>query len=169
MRHALVFGASRGIGAAVCERLAQRGVAVAVVGRKLSDAEVVRSQLPEVCAEHSAWECDIQDAAAVSELLRAVISHCEGATWANSGAPVGTLASLQPPSGPGLDVLVNVAGTCRDSLLARAKTDDIHTMLNTNLVGNACRSRTWRNCYSRRGNAILAQGPCCPPKLCCRT
>lgn len=110
---ALVTGGSRGIGFAVCEKLAANGVALAIVSRSENGAaqaaETLSGRYGVACRGYSA---DVADFAAVDTLVSSVL--------ADFGH---------------LDMLVNDAGVTRDGLLIRLKEEDWDTVLNTNLKG----------------------------------
>lgn len=62
-RHALVTGASRGIGAAIARRLAQDGATVSLLGRDLAALEAQAAQLGQATGQ--LLVCDVADAASV--------------------------------------------------------------------------------------------------------
>ena len=108
---ALVTGASRGIGAAIAQELAQQGYLV--IGTATSD-----------------------DGAA--KITQALSAHagCRGANLnVNDGAAVEALVDQITKEHGALHVLVNNAGITRDGLLMRMKDDDWDAVLNVNLKG----------------------------------
>jgi 3-oxoacyl-[acyl-carrier protein] reductase len=106
---ALVTGASRGIGAAIAQELAARGLKV--IGTATSDEGAAR-----ISAALSAFpgcrgaNLDVNDAAAAQALIDAIVKEHGG-----------------------LQVLVNNAGITRDMLAMRLKDEDWDAVLDTNL------------------------------------
>ena len=105
---ALVTGASRGIGAAIAQELAQRGYTV--IGTATTDAGAAR--ISETLAPHGGRgvNLNVNDAAGVEALLDEIVK--------NDG---------------GLHVLVNNAGITKDTLAMRMKDDDWSAVIDTNL------------------------------------
>ena len=106
---ALVTGATRGIGRAIAQELASRGLKV--VGTATSDAGA--ATISEALAAHPGCKgvrLDVNDAAAVEATVDAIVKE--------HGA---------------LHVLVNNAGITRDTLSMRMKDDDWDAVLDTNL------------------------------------
>lgn len=110
---ALVTGGSRGIGYAVCEKLASQGVSLAVASRSergaVEAAERLAAQYGVECVGYSV---DVSDFAASEAMVAAVLEHFGQ-----------------------IDMLVNDAGVTRDNLLMRLKEEDWDTVLNVNLKG----------------------------------
>ncbi len=106
---ALVTGASRGIGAAIAEELARRGMKV--IGTATTDDGAAR-----ISHALSAWpgcrgaRLDVNDAQAAEALVEATVKEHGG-----------------------LQVLVNNAGITRDMLAMRLKDEDWDAVLDTNL------------------------------------
>lgn len=105
---ALVTGASRGIGKAIAEKLADDGFFV--VGTATSDtgAESISNYLSE---NGKGIKLDVTDADSIAEAIKMVNDEF--------GAP---------------SVLVNNAGITRDNLLMRMKDDEWDDIINTNLT-----------------------------------
>ncbi len=111
---AVITGGSRGIGAAICRKLASLGADVAVVYAGNEDA--ARS-VCDGCAEEYGvralpYRCDVADFEATKELV----------------------ARIKADFG-GIDILVNNAGINRDGLIARMKEADFDDVVDTNLKG----------------------------------
>jgi 3-oxoacyl-[acyl-carrier protein] reductase len=102
---ALVTGATRGIGRAIAERLAQEGAEVIGTATTQAGAEMITAGLAHVGGKGVVL--DVRDAAAIDALLDAV------------GA---------------LSILVNNAGVTKDTLLLRMKDEDWSAVIETDLT-----------------------------------
>ena len=110
---ALITGASRGIGAAIAEKLASQGADVAILfAGNVEAAETVRARCEALGVRAAAFQCDVKDFAAVKE----------------------TVAAVKKTLG-GVDILVNNAGITRDGLVAMMKESDFDEVVATNLKG----------------------------------
>jgi len=112
-RVALVTGASRGIGAAIAERLAAEGAAVGVnyAGRADAAAGVV-DRILTAGGRAKAFQADVSDPVSCAALVNSVVEEFGG-----------------------LDILVNNAGITRDGLLVRMSDEDWASVIDTNLSG----------------------------------
>lgn len=117
---AVVTGGSRGIGRAICERLAAEGAKVVVNHRASAEqaAEVVTA-IREKGGEAIAVQADVSDLQQAHELIKTATEQ-----WGR------------------IDILVNNAGTTRDTLLMMMKESDWDLVINTNLksVFNCCKA-----------------------------
>lgn len=111
---AVVTGGSRGIGAAICEKLASLGADVAVIyaGNEAAAQAVCGKCAGEYGVKAAAYRCDVSDFEASKE----------------------TVARIKADFG-GVDILVNNAGINRDGLIARMRESDFDDVVNTNLKG----------------------------------
>ncbi|MEM7126302.1 MAG: 3-oxoacyl-[acyl-carrier-protein] reductase [Chloroflexota bacterium] len=108
---ALVTGSSSGIGAAIASDLAAQGAAVAIHYRgNASGAESVATAISEVGGRCGIYQADISNTDEAAALVQQVQDD---------------LGVIQ--------ILVNNAGTTRDTLLMSMKEDDWDSVINTNL------------------------------------
>lgn len=115
MKYALVTGGSRGIGRAICVKLARMGYSVIInyvsnEAKALETLELVRAE----GGDGELLRFDVADGAAVREAL-------EGWQAAHAGEYI--------------EVLVNNAGIRKDNLMIWMEPDDWHKVLSTNLDG----------------------------------
>ena len=112
-RHALITGASRGIGAAIALELAKAGHSVSVNNNSHSDdAERVVKDLLNIGVEAKAVKGNVSDKKSVQEMIKNATD------------------SLGP-----VDILVNNAGIISDNLIMRMKDEEFDKVIDTNLKG----------------------------------
>jgi 3-oxoacyl-[acyl-carrier protein] reductase len=107
---AFVTGASRGIGAAIAQRLAKDGFHVVAVARSLDKLEAVASEIKAAGGSAEALAVDIADAKALAAAVEKV-ADAHGR----------------------LDCLVNNAGITKDGLILRMDDEDFDSVIDTNL------------------------------------
>ncbi len=131
---ALVTGGSRGIGRAVCLRLAGLGARVYVnyVSRADSATTVV-AEIEKAGGKAAAIGFDVADGSAVQSAIAQIVGEAGG-----------------------LDILVNNAGITRDSLILRMKEEDWDAVLDTNLKGAfLCAKAAAKPMMKQRGGRII--------------
>jgi 3-oxoacyl-[acyl-carrier protein] reductase len=109
-RVAFVTGGSRGIGAAIVQRLAKDGFHVVAVARSLDKLEAVCTQINSEGGSAEPMVVDIADAKALAAAVEKV-AETHGR----------------------LDVLVNNAGITKDGLILRMDDEDFDAVIDTNL------------------------------------
>jgi len=110
---AIVTGASRGIGAAIAERLAADGFTVIMnYAGKVAEAEALAAKIVEAGGKALTHRADVSDAAQVKRMFEAAETAFGG-----------------------VDVLVNNAGIMRPATLAESNDDLIDSQLAVNLKG----------------------------------
>ena len=117
---AVVTGASRGIGRAIAETLAAEGATVVVNYQSNAEAaEAVVSAITAAGGRAVAIRADVSDTAAAEGLIKAAIDAFGH-----------------------IDIVVNNAGTTRDTLLLSMKEEQWDVVLSTNLksVFNVCKA-----------------------------
>ncbi|MCR5421261.1 MAG: 3-oxoacyl-[acyl-carrier-protein] reductase [Lachnospiraceae bacterium] len=110
---ALVTGASRGIGAAIANKLAQNGAYVYVnYNGSQARAEEVVDNILKAGGQAEAVKCDVSDFESCKEMIDKIIG--------DKGR---------------IDILVNNAGITKDDLLMKMSEDSFDAVINTNLKG----------------------------------
>ncbi len=110
-RTALITGASRGIGRAIAEALAQRGANVVInYARDAEGAQAAVQAITAAGGRATALQADVTDFKAAEALIKGTIDAFGG-----------------------LDILVNNAGTTRDMLIMLMSEADWDVVLDTNL------------------------------------
>ncbi len=131
---ALVTGGSRGIGRAICLRLASMGAVVGInYVSNPTAAEETLSLIEAQGGKGFTVRFDVADGDAVQENIKEIIStHGQ------------------------IDILVNNAGITRDGLMARMKEDDWDSVLDTNLKGAfLCSKAVMRSMMKKRWGRII--------------
>jgi 3-oxoacyl-[acyl-carrier protein] reductase len=111
---AFVTGAGRGIGQAVCKKLASEGAAVGVADLEQNVAEETVGQIRAAGGKAIALACDVTKRADVEAAVERTVSEFGGR----------------------LDVLVACAGILRDNLLFKMSDDDWDMVMNTHMKGS---------------------------------
>lgn len=139
-KNAVVTGASRGIGAAIAEKLASLGANVAIVDYgNLDMAAELKSKIGNnVKAE--VYQCDVSNLESCKETIEKVIADFGG-----------------------VDILVNNAGITRDNLLVTMEESEFDAVINTNLKGcfnmiKACGRNFIRRKYGKIINISSVSG-----------
>jgi len=130
---AMVTGASRGIGRAICVKLAEAGANVAGVDIDEDTLEETGGKVQEQGVDFLPIQADVSN---LDQMKEAVSSMTD------------ELGSL--------DVLVNNAGITRDGLLIRMKPDDWQSVLSINLTGvfNGLKAATRTMMRQRSGSIV---------------
>jgi len=109
---ALVTGGTRGIGEAICVKLAEEGADIAFTGRDSASARNVVEKLSGIGRKALFFEADVTDRKTMEDVVDEIVKQ--------SGS---------------LDVVVNNAGITRDGLFIRMKEEDWSSVIDTNLSG----------------------------------
>ena len=132
---AIVTGASRGIGRAIAEMLAAEGATVVVNYQSNAEAaEAVVSAITAAGGRALAVRADVSDTAAAEGLIKAAIDAFGH-----------------------IDIVVNNAGTTRDTLLLSMKEEQWDVVLATNLksVFNVCKAAARPMLRRKQGGRII--------------
>lgn len=131
---AVVTGGSRGIGRAICVRLASMGALVYINYVSRPAAAEKTQQI-------------IVDAGGIAEIIGFDVADSDGAQSA--------LKDIIKQAGS-IDILVNNAGITRDGLIARMKETDWDAVLNTNLKGAfLCSKAASRSMMKKKWGRII--------------
>ncbi len=129
--HALVIGASSGIGEAIARQLAAGGARVALVARRLAALQQICAEINELSGEHRAtpYEHDVGQYQEVPELFQTITRELGG-----------------------LDLVVYAAGAMPAVAFEEFNTDKDRQMLEVNLLGAVA----WLNPAAERFNRLKA-------------
>ncbi|HUJ71924.1 MAG TPA: 3-oxoacyl-[acyl-carrier-protein] reductase [Verrucomicrobiae bacterium] len=116
---AVVTGAGRGIGKAIALRLAGEGATIAACGRTMANVESTAGEIVKAGGKATAYAVDVANSAQVTETCEKILKEFGR-----------------------VDVLVNNAGITRDQLLLRMTDAEWDTVLDTNLKGAFCFTRS---------------------------
>lgn len=138
---AVVTGASRGIGAAIAEKLGSLGVNVAILDIVNNDAAAqVKENIIKGGSKAEIYVCDVTKQDDAKSTIEKVISDFGG-----------------------VDILVNNAGITRDNLLLTMEEEEFDAVINTNLKGcynmiKACGRNFIRRKYGKIINIASVSG-----------
>jgi 3-oxoacyl-[acyl-carrier protein] reductase len=132
-RCAIVTGGGRGIGRAICLRLAGLGASIGVVDVREEDAAAVAKEVVALGAGSCAAVCDVRNAGAVERMFGDVVAALGG-----------------------VHILVNNAGITRDNLIMRMTDDEWNAVIGVNLTGafNCCRVASKHFLKQRAGRIV---------------
>lgn len=109
---AFVTGGTRGIGKAIAEGLARRGVNVAIAGRSLDTVNEIAASFTSFGVKSLGIKLDVSNAEEVGKAFENIIKEFNR-----------------------IDILINNAGITKDGIILRMKEEDWDAVLNTNLKG----------------------------------
>lgn len=128
-RSALVTGAAGGLGLAIAKRLAEDGIAVAVIDIDAAGAESSAKDLPGA----RGYGCDVTDESAVAALLD----------------------RFEADFGAAPDILVNNAGIVRFGDLLEHSVEDFRRVLDVNLTGTFIMAQAVGRRMAERGSGAI--------------
>ncbi|HON56215.1 MAG TPA: 3-oxoacyl-[acyl-carrier-protein] reductase [bacterium] len=109
---AVVTGAARGIGKAICKKLAELKCNIAVVDVLAEDTEKTAAELSELGISAKPYQCDVSDYSAVQELFK----------------------KINDDFGK-IEIVVNNAGITRDNLIIKMSEEEWDKVIAINLKG----------------------------------
>ncbi|MCI5679939.1 MAG: 3-oxoacyl-[acyl-carrier-protein] reductase [Bacteroidales bacterium] len=110
---AVVTGGSRGIGKAICLKLAENGADIAFLyAGNTAKAEETQKELEALGVKAKAYQCNVADADAVAAVVKEIVKDFGG-----------------------IQILVNNAGITKDKLVPMMKAADFDAVIDTNLKG----------------------------------
>ncbi|MDN5858771.1 MAG: 3-oxoacyl-ACP reductase FabG [Pseudonocardia sp.] len=131
-RVAIVTGAARGIGAGVAHRLAQDGLAVAVLDLDEAASQAVAKEIEEAGSRAVGIAADVADEQAVERAVDRVVAELGGPT-----------------------VLVNNAGIIRDNLIFKMTAEDWDSVMDVHLRGSFLMTRAVQGHMTRAGSGRI--------------
>lgn len=129
---AIVTGGARGIGKAICEKLASQGASLAIVDILLDVAEATAAEFRSKGVQAEAFKCNVAVPAECDEMVKAVVEKMGG-----------------------VDILVNNAGLTRDTLMIRMTEQDWDLVLSVNLKGTFNLTKAVFKPMSKRGSGKI--------------
>lgn len=131
--HALITGASSGIGEAAARIFAARGAQVSLISERRADLETVAESIRLAGGRATAWTIDLSDPQQVKDVI----------------------ARIERQSGP-LDLLVNNAGVGLCAPIAGTRPEDLRFLFEVNFfaLASLCRQAVVRMATRRRGHII---------------
>ncbi|MBE7468596.1 MAG: 3-oxoacyl-ACP reductase [Anaerolineae bacterium] len=126
---AIITGAGRGIGRATALRFAEEGARVVVADVDLDEAQGVADEIAAKDGRAVAVKVNVTDRASINAMVQTVLDHFGGR----------------------IDVLINNAGTIRDSQLVKMTEENFDLVININLKGVF-------NCTQAVVPTMIAQG-----------
>lgn len=115
-KRVVVFGGTRGIGFAIARKFLAENFSVAVLSRSAANVQeslnLLRKQSLNTETRVSGHICDVSSEANIKESFAVLLSESDR-----------------------IDVLVNAAGINFDNLLVKAKSSEISSVIQTNLIG----------------------------------
>ena len=132
-RTALVTGAGRGIGKAIAENLAAKGVKLICVSKNPDSCGAVADAITAAGGSAVARAIDVSDGPAVEAAAADLLKEFKQ-----------------------IDILINNAGITRDGLLARMSEEDWNTVIQTNLSSafHWTKAIGWPMCRNRWGRVV---------------
>lgn len=130
---AVITGAGRGIGRAICLKFAAEGADIVCVSRTAENSEKIAAEIRALGRQAWAHAVDVSDGAAVNAAAEKILTEAGR-----------------------VNILVNNAGITRDGLLMRMSDADWDTVLSTNLKGAFLFTRAFTRAFlKQRSGRIL--------------
>lgn len=129
----LVTGASKGIGKAICTLYANQGARLVLTGRNCESLNVLAAELPQHFGPHLVYKMDVTNEDEILQVFKGL--HDQRLF---------------------INCLVNNAGVMEDAILQMVKTELIHKIYNTNVLGTILPSQQAIKALLRnRGGSII--------------